>query len=91
MFAVLFYAVFSPLIPMVILFVRYFQKGSNRVRISLFMIGICTLSLFLGELYADHAHGFDGFRALAAIWGGFFGMILSVIVLIVSIIMNLRH
>ena len=91
LFSILFYVVLSPLIPMIVLFVRYFQKGTNKIVISLCMIGVCALSLFLGELYADHAHGFDGFKALAAIWGGFFGMILSLIVLIVSIITKLRH
>ena len=84
MFTVLFYIIFSPLLPMIFLLVKYFEKGSNKTVLSLIMLAVCAAFCFLGGLYADHAHGLDGMRALAAVWGGFAGGILSVILLILS-------
>ena len=82
---ILFYFILSPLLPMIYLLKKYFENGSNRIVISLIMLVVCALFLFLGEFYADHSHGFDGMRALGAVWGGFAGMIISVIFLIMAI------
>ena len=92
MIAVIFwYGICSPLLPMIYLFTRYFKPGSNRLTISLIMLGVCTVIMFLGNLYADHAHGFDGLRALGAIWGGFGGAVLSIILIIINIIRAVMH
>lgn len=84
LFTVLFYLIFSPVLPMIFLLVKYFEKGSNKTVLSLIMLAVCAAFCFLGGLYADHAHGLDGMRALAAVWGGFAGSVLSVILLILS-------
>ncbi len=84
--AILIWVLFSPLLPMIWLFVKYFTPGSNRIAISLLMLGVCVLSVLIGSYYADHTHGFDGLRALGAIWGGAAGAALSIIILVVSII-----
>ena len=86
---VLLAVVFSPLLPMIFLFYIYFQSGADRVLISLMMLAVCVLSLFLGEMYERHSSGFDGMRAIGAIWGGFAGIILSLIVLAVSFFIRL--
>ncbi len=92
MLAVIFwYGICSPLLPMIYLFIRYFKPGSNRLMISLIMLAVCAAFIFLGSLYADHAHGFDGLRALGAIWGGFGGAVLSVILLIINIVRAVMH
>ena len=57
---VLLAVVFSPLLPMIFLFYKYFQSGADRVLISLMMLAVCVLSLFLGEMYERHSSGFDG-------------------------------
>ena len=84
--AIFYYGILSPLIPMLYLIKKYFESGANRIVISLIMIAVCALFLFGGEFYADHAHGFDGLKALGAVWGGFAGIIISVIFLILAII-----
>lgn len=83
---ILFYVILSPIIPMIYLIVKYFEKGTNKIVISLIMIAVCALFLFGGEFYADHSHGFEGLRALGAVWGGFAGIIISVIFLIIAVI-----
>jgi hypothetical protein len=50
------------------------------------MLAVCAASLFLGLMYVDHSHGMEGFRALGAVWGGFGGIIISAILLIIAII-----
>ena len=87
--AILIWVLFSPLLPMIWLFKMYFTPGSNRIAISLLMLGVCALSVLLGSYYADHTHGLDGLRALGAIWGGAAGFVLSIIILIVSIVRRL--
>ena len=81
----------SPIPPMIWLFIKYFEKGSHRIVISLIMLAVCSVYLFLGNLYSDHAHGFDGFNAIGAMWGGYAGIFVSVIVLVISVIMYFRH
>lgn len=81
----------SPVLPMIYLFMKYFEEGNNRIVISLIMLGISAVYLFLGNLYVDHAHGFDGFNAIGAMWGGFAGIIISLIVLVISVIGFFRH
>ncbi len=81
----------SPIPPMIFLFMKYFEEGSNRILISLIMLAVCSVYLFLGNLYSDHAHGFDGFNAIGAMWGGYAGIFVSVIVLVISVIMYFRH
>ena len=88
---ILFYIILSPLLPMIWLFKKYFEQGADRIVISLAMLGVCAAFLFLGNLYADHARGLDGMRALGAVWGGFAGMIISLIMLVISIIRLLHH
>lgn len=83
---ILHYAIFSPLLPMIYLLIKYFEAGANRIVISLIMLAVCAASLFLGFMYVDHSHGMDGFRALGAVWGGFGGIIISAILLIIAII-----
>ncbi len=90
-FNIVFFAVFSPLLPMLYLLYRYFSGTANKITISLIMLGICAVNMFLGNLYADHSHGWDGLRALGAIWCGFFGALISLVFLIVSIVRKLRH
>ena len=87
---VVWYAVFSPLIPLILLFRWYFTPGANRIVVSALMMAVCAASVFLGNLYADHAHVFDGFRALGAIWGGVGGFVLSLVLFIVSVIKTIR-
>jgi len=54
--AILIWVLFSPLLPMIWLFKMYFTPGSNRIAISLLMLGVCALSVLLGSYYADHTH-----------------------------------
>ncbi len=84
LFTVVFYIIFSPLLPMIYLLKKYFEKGSGKTVISLIMLAVCAAICFLGNFYADRAHGLDGMRALGAVWGGFAGCILAVIMLILS-------
>ena len=90
-FSIVFFAVFSPLLPMLYLLYRYFSGTANKITISLIMIAVCSLNMFLCNLYADHSHGFDGLRALGAILGGFFGTLISLVFLMVSIARHFRH
>ena len=81
----LLWIVFSPLFPMIYLFTRYYATGSNRLVISLVMFAVCALICFLGNLYENHAHGFERMRSFGAIWGGYAGMIVAVIMLIIAV------
>ncbi len=77
--------ILSPLIPMIYLFYRYFQNGANRLSTAVTMLIVCAVIYALGLLYEKLSHGFDGLRALGAVWGGFAGMIVSVIMLIIAV------
>ena len=81
----------SPVPPMIWLFMKYFEESSNRIMISVIMLEVCSVYLFLGNLYSDHAHGFDGFNAIGAMWGGYAGIFVSMIVLVISVIMYFRQ
>jgi len=70
---------------MIYLFFRYFQKGANRLSIAITMLIVCAIMFALGLLNAKFSHELDGLRALGAVWGGFAGVIVSVIMLIIAV------
>ncbi len=82
---VIMWLILSPLIPMIYLFYRYFQNGANRLSVEVTMLIVCAVIFALGLLYAKFSHELDGLRALGAVWGGFAGVIVSVIMLIIAV------